>query len=401
MRHIAAAFAFLLRSASTGASAAPEDGNKGAQLRGLKGPPPDNDKIPGHFDQKGPCYAPDPTNPDFIPKVQPPGWVPKNCEGTPIPFPGRHPADAGGRGSRPPESSKENQPVLSSVPEGCVTDYPSWIADGYCDPSLNTKECGFDGGDCCEDTCTDGSRYSCGHNGYNCKITCPSNHKNVRITDFKINDGDLDAGTEAEMTMYVGRDLYYPSYTTDRWYTCTRNSLGYGTGEFSGKSYCEFTENRQYSGLDLPVVLVPGFESFSLNIHEHDPSSAILGNDRDDHYGDTWSASIWHLEGTCRAYKVQFSIPTKPGETKEECWEVSAEIEAEYQGVGGGVGGAYTKCSTWESPAGSLIIGAKVTTPGHDDFGVAQYCGGGELGEGPYYGVCANGGCCSQYVRKL
>lgn len=36
------------------------------------------------------------------------------------------------------------------------------IQDGYCDPSNNNEDCGYDGGDCCECTCVPGARYSCG-----------------------------------------------------------------------------------------------------------------------------------------------------------------------------------------------------------------------------------------------
>jgi hypothetical protein len=37
--------------------------------------------------------------------------------------------------------------------------YPTWAGDGYCDSANNTADC-YDGGDCCESTCVDGS-YSC------------------------------------------------------------------------------------------------------------------------------------------------------------------------------------------------------------------------------------------------
>merc|ERR1712038_1453712 len=30
----------------------------------------------------------------------------------------------------------------------CMTSFPSYIGDGSCEQDLNTKECGFDGGDC-------------------------------------------------------------------------------------------------------------------------------------------------------------------------------------------------------------------------------------------------------------
>jgi len=46
---------------------------------------------------------------------------------------------------------------------GCNIDVPEWIGDGWCDAysPYNTPECGYDGGDCCENTCQDGP-YECG-----------------------------------------------------------------------------------------------------------------------------------------------------------------------------------------------------------------------------------------------
>eukprot|EP00544_Gedaniella_sp_CCMP2646_P001814 CAMPEP_0202507218 /NCGR_PEP_ID=MMETSP1361-20130828/51610_1 /ASSEMBLY_ACC=CAM_ASM_000849 /TAXON_ID=210615 /ORGANISM="Staurosira complex sp., Strain CCMP2646" /LENGTH=194 /DNA_ID=CAMNT_0049141327 /DNA_START=541 /DNA_END=1125 /DNA_ORIENTATION=- len=45
----------------------------------------------------------------------------------------------------------------------CIVDAPEFVGDGWCDsfPPYNTAACGFDGGDCCENTCQDGL-YECG-----------------------------------------------------------------------------------------------------------------------------------------------------------------------------------------------------------------------------------------------
>ena len=43
-----------------------------------------------------------------------------------------------------------------------------WIGTGYCTDVNNNADCGYDGGDCCEDSCVDGSR-TCGSGGYDCK----------------------------------------------------------------------------------------------------------------------------------------------------------------------------------------------------------------------------------------
>lgn len=56
--------------------------------------------------------------------------------------------------------------VLLKSASACPT--PSWIGDGYCDPSCNNENNEWDGGDCCERTCVDDD-YDCGINGYDCK----------------------------------------------------------------------------------------------------------------------------------------------------------------------------------------------------------------------------------------
>lgn len=52
--------------------------------------------------------------------------------------------------------------------------HPSFIGNGICNDGLygcyNTEICGWDGGDCCEDTCKRESNYlDCGHDGYFCR----------------------------------------------------------------------------------------------------------------------------------------------------------------------------------------------------------------------------------------
>jgi len=82
--------------------------------------------------------------------------------------------------------------------------HKNWVGDGVChdnmDGCYNTAICGFDGGDCCEDTCniTERSSYTeCGHDGYACKdpasakcnptLTkkCPSTNANGGSDDNK------------------------------------------------------------------------------------------------------------------------------------------------------------------------------------------------------------------------
>lgn len=51
----------------------------------------------------------------------------------------------------------------------------SWIADGFCDQINNNFVCGYDGGDCCECTCSQGPKYHCGVFGSDCLDPSTSN----------------------------------------------------------------------------------------------------------------------------------------------------------------------------------------------------------------------------------
>ncbi len=42
------------------------------------------------------------------------------------------------------------------------------IGNGRCDTALNVPACGFDGGDCCPCTCSDGPTYSCSDSDVDC-----------------------------------------------------------------------------------------------------------------------------------------------------------------------------------------------------------------------------------------
>lgn len=57
----------------------------------------------------------------------------------------------------------------------CEVNSYFWIGDGYCDKTgnYNTEDCGWDGGDCCEDNCQDGVN-ACGVNGYECFSSSPT-----------------------------------------------------------------------------------------------------------------------------------------------------------------------------------------------------------------------------------
>ena len=54
-------------------------------------------------------------------------------------------------------------PQYSTIDENCTTENREWIGDGGCDEEFNTQACGWDGGDCCQESCdTEFAYYECG-----------------------------------------------------------------------------------------------------------------------------------------------------------------------------------------------------------------------------------------------
>ena len=85
--------------------------------------------------------------------------------------------------------------------------HPSFLGDGVCHENMggcyNTKICGWDGGDCCKDTCESKGKYlECGHDGYACrdpeskncdsKIAGPVCNDDIVDNDDNKNDDGVD-----------------------------------------------------------------------------------------------------------------------------------------------------------------------------------------------------------------
>ena len=73
-----------------------------------------------------------------------------------------------------PQPTTTPQPgSASTTPADCVSETAAHVGDGFCDAVFNTEECGYDGGDCCQDTCSVPS--VCGTTIYACVDPSSSN----------------------------------------------------------------------------------------------------------------------------------------------------------------------------------------------------------------------------------
>jgi len=91
----------------------------------------------------------------------------------------------------------KNPSINQYAPE-CETNFLV-IGDSYCHASSNNGECGYDGGDCCESTCTG---KHCGSWGYHCKdpVAICEEDKNL------IGDGKCHTSTNIAQCNYDGGD---------------------------------------------------------------------------------------------------------------------------------------------------------------------------------------------------
>ena len=95
--------------------------------------------------------------------------------------------------------------------DNCTGDL-SWLGDGYCDISMNIPACEYDGGDCCECTCMEGSKHPCGYNGFECKDTAclnPDLQAEFPYCDGNLllwNDGECDSENNIASCGYDGGD---------------------------------------------------------------------------------------------------------------------------------------------------------------------------------------------------
>lgn len=107
---------------------------------------------------------------------------------------------------------------------------PSWVGDGTCDHLTNIPACGFDGGDCCSDTCAEDGTFACGLSGWQCRDPRSADEGTSTILSdcnadtLQVGDGACDRALNNEACQYDGNDC---CATTCRSSTYKCGSAGY------------------------------------------------------------------------------------------------------------------------------------------------------------------------------
>lgn len=100
--------------------------------------------------------------------------------------------------------------------------HKSFIGDGICHDSMggcyNSAICGWDGGDCCEDTCKSSNYIDCGHDGYVCRNPNSTNcdpsfsYDCIHNSDVPDENNPDPADTKCKDTEAKYRLLMYDSF---------------------------------------------------------------------------------------------------------------------------------------------------------------------------------------------
>jgi len=99
----------------------------------------------------------------------------------------------------------------------------------------NTEACQWDGGDCCESTCVDGS-YTCGYNGYDC--VDPSGTTPLATTTTTATTTSVATTTS---TLPIACDVEFPSYIGDAYCDALDDAYNTAACSWDGGDCCLHT----------------------------------------------------------------------------------------------------------------------------------------------------------------
>ena len=98
--------------------------------------------------------------------------------------------------------------------DSCTNGTSANIGNGQCDPALNTASCGFDGGDCCPCTCSDGPTHSCTDSEFDClypgcdESPTTTEEASICFEEWQ-GDGKCDEAQNVASCAYDGGDVSF------------------------------------------------------------------------------------------------------------------------------------------------------------------------------------------------
>ncbi|GMH61438.1 hypothetical protein TL16_g03253 [Triparma laevis f. inornata] len=119
----------------------------------------------------------------------------------------------------------EFEQVTNDYPN-CFVENRSWVGDGHCDHcEYNTEECGFDGGDCCSETCEDSTNYACEGNNFHCMDPSTKEYQEetaiiLNCEDYFIGNGNCDQKNNNEQCGFDGGDCCEVSCVNSTIFIC-------------------------------------------------------------------------------------------------------------------------------------------------------------------------------------
>ncbi|CAN0355990.1 unnamed protein product, partial [Ectocarpus fasciculatus] len=143
----------------------------------------------------------------------------------------------------------------------CTVPYPSYLGDGWCDGGeYNSGKCGYDGGDCCAESCDPDAQYTCGIGGYDC-VDPDSESSCVVPNPEYVGDGwcDDEGAYNTAACGYDGGDCCVESCHPDAEYACGVAGYNCVDPEYAGT----FSDVYRYSSAHSSSSLSNTYSSAS------------------------------------------------------------------------------------------------------------------------------------------
>jgi hypothetical protein len=155
---------------------------------------------------------------------------------------------------------------ITDYPE-CDVKNPAWVGDGHCDHcEYNTEACGFDGGDCCQETCDEQAHYGCTASTSHCLDPSTDEYRTSTAlkffcTEYNIGDGMCDTENNNELCSFDGGDCCEESCKPSATFNCDKEFFDCKDPDPAGPNVGGQQENTEPGTSDQDSALVAGISA--------------------------------------------------------------------------------------------------------------------------------------------